>query len=602
MFFSFSGQAGSKGSSFPKNAASSQDQSENASFERGLSREDVGSTSEEPVHSETSIPVSLQGERAPSFFLDSEMARRIREREWADTPLGPIEDWPAALRGAVDLMLGAGEAISIYWGPNHILLYNDAWRAFIGEKHPEALGRPGREVFPELWEAIRPKFDHVLSGKGAAFEREQRLPLRRDGDLEDAWFDYSFNPIPVADGSVGGVFNIGTEVTERVEAAEALRESEEFHRLAAEAGNMGTWSVDLETGSAVLSPRMAELMGYAPDEYEAAPSQPEPGHWQQMVPREAWMASVHPDDRAMLDRAIAAARYREGPLDLEFRVRHEGGVRWLYAKGKVRSNGPGQGPRLRGVSVDITRRRELEEALVGATEQVRRDIGRELHDVLSSDLAALAMRADNLVYKLSAADPSSQDAASTEDAPAGEGRLAGIGEAITEIAEGIRSAAKQARNLSHVLMPAALQEEHLAAALEHLCREQGELGTPAPVFEGDRDEPLPKSKETAMHLYRIAREALTNAQRHADADHIWVRLHREEDDLVLTVRDDGKGISEETGAQEITSKEADLQEGIGLRTMAHRADLIGATLAVEPGTDGGSVVRCALPRSKAEAE
>jgi signal transduction histidine kinase len=514
------------------------------------------------------------------------MAERIRKFEWGKTPLGPIEDWPFELGSAVNIMLGAAEAISIYWGPNHILLYNDAWREFIGERHPEALGQPAPEIFPEIWETIGPKFADVLDGSGAAFEREQRLPLRRGGELVDTWFDYSFNPIPMADGSIGGIFNIGTEVTDQIEAEAALRESEEFHRLAAEAGNVGTWSVDLETGSAVLSSRMAELMGYAPDDHEAAPSQPEPGHWQQRVPREAWMASVHPDDRATLNRSIAAAQDRGEPFDLEFRVQHGDETRWLYAMGRVKGKGPGQGPRLRGASVDITRRRELEEALVGASETVRRNIGRELHDVLSSDLAALAIRTDNLAHRLREGDVSSRET-SSEMSLSEE-----MGAALDEIAEGVRAAANQARNLSHVLMPATLQKEPLAVALENLCREQAELGTPGPTFEGDRKEPLPKSKETAMHLYRIAREAIANAQRHAGAEHIWVRLRRENDRLVLTVRDDGEGLPRETGSR----------NGIGLRTMGHRADLIGATLRIESAEDGGTRVQCALPLSEAESE
>ena len=510
------------------------------------------------------------------------MAHRIREFEWAQTPLGPIEEWPPELGTAVDIMLGAGEAISIYWGQNHILLYNDAWRAFIGEKHPEALGRPGRDIFPELWDTIGPKFEDVLAGSGAVLEYEQRLPLEREGHLEVTWFDYSFNPIPMADGSVGGVFNIGTEVTDRIEAEEALRQSEAFHRLAAEAGKMGTWSVDLQTGDAAVSARMAELMGYAPGEHKAAPTQQ--AHWQQMVPQEAWMASVHPDDRGALEQAIVAAREDEQPFELEFRVQHEDETRRLYAKGEVSDDGPNGARRLRGASVDITKRRELEEALVGATETVRRDIGRELHDVLSSDLAALAIKADNLARRLRQADASSGLAENV--------RPAKTEQTLEEIAEGVRSAAKQARNLSHVLMPPELQEDHLAAALEHLCYEQARLGTPAPTFEGDRDEPRPGCKETATHLYRIAQEAITNAQRHAEAEHIWVRLRREQDRLVLTVRDDGEGVR----------KKADAQKGIGLRTMEHRADLIGATLQVEPVEEGGTLVRCALPLSKTGSE
>jgi signal transduction histidine kinase len=273
-------------------------------------------------------------------------------------------------------------------------------------------------------------------------------------------------------------------------------------------------------------------------------------------------------------------------MDLEFRVQDDGEIRWLYAKGEVPPDGPGEGPRLRGASVEITQRRKLEEALVGASEAVRRNIGRELHDVLSSDLAALGIQADNLACKLR------QASLSSEERPADDSGLDEMIDALGKIADGVREAAKQARNLSHGLMPAALQEGHLATALEHLCREQAELGTPPPTFEGDSDEPLPHSQETAMHLYRIAREAITNAQRHAEADHIRVRLCRKEDQLALTIQDDGIGLTE-------TESE---DGGIGLRTMEHRADLIGASFSIESSPEDGTSVRCLLPLSRATGE
>jgi GAF domain-containing protein/predicted DNA binding protein len=120
--------------------------------------------------------------------------------------------------------VAASEAVAVYWGPDLVLLYNDAWRTFINDKHPDALGRPGREVFPELWDVVGPKLAAVLAGEGAEVDRGRRLPLDRGAGVEDAWFDYSFNPIPVADGSIGGVFNVGVDVTERRRAEAALRE------------------------------------------------------------------------------------------------------------------------------------------------------------------------------------------------------------------------------------------------------------------------------------------------------------------------------------------------------------------------------------------
>src|SRR3712207_5017072 len=92
-----------------------------------------------------------------------EMGTLIRALDWTQTPLGPIEDWPQSLRWALAFCLGSRSAIGIYWGPDLALLYNDAWRELIGDKHPSALGRPAREVFPEIWGTIGPMFDRVLS-------------------------------------------------------------------------------------------------------------------------------------------------------------------------------------------------------------------------------------------------------------------------------------------------------------------------------------------------------------------------------------------------------------------------------------------------------
>ena len=72
----------------------------------------------------------------------------MRARDWAATPLGPVKDWPQSLRTSVSICLNSRFAILIWWGPELVMLYNDAYREIIGSKHPAALGEPGREVFP----------------------------------------------------------------------------------------------------------------------------------------------------------------------------------------------------------------------------------------------------------------------------------------------------------------------------------------------------------------------------------------------------------------------------------------------------------------------
>jgi len=145
----------------------------------------------------------------PGFLAGGgEMGALMRAHDWSATPLGPAADWPQPLRSAASIMLGATSPMGIYWGADLVLFYNDPWRELIGDKHPHAMGRPAREAFPEIWNTIGPVFAGVMAGAGGSEAREQLLPLDRCGRVGDAWFDYSFSPIPLEDGTVGGVLNL----------------------------------------------------------------------------------------------------------------------------------------------------------------------------------------------------------------------------------------------------------------------------------------------------------------------------------------------------------------------------------------------------------
>ena len=87
-----------------------------------------------------------------------EMGQLIRGYDWSQTSLGPIESWPQSLRSAVSILLPSKAQIAMFWGPDLITLYNDAYRPVLGKKHPAALGVPVREVWSELWEAGLRKF------------------------------------------------------------------------------------------------------------------------------------------------------------------------------------------------------------------------------------------------------------------------------------------------------------------------------------------------------------------------------------------------------------------------------------------------------------
>ena len=85
-----------------------------------------------------------------------EMAERIRAHDWASTPLGSPQGWPQSLRTALSICLNSNFPTAVYWGPQLILLYNDAWSAIPGPRHPGALGKPAREAWADVWSIVGP--------------------------------------------------------------------------------------------------------------------------------------------------------------------------------------------------------------------------------------------------------------------------------------------------------------------------------------------------------------------------------------------------------------------------------------------------------------
>eukprot|EP01037_Dinobryon_pediforme_P008863 gene8863-8952_t len=169
-----------------------------------------------------------------------EMGALMREHDWAATPLGPPGTWPQSLRTVIRLLLNTRHPMFVFWGPEHICFYNDAYSLSIGpERHPVALGRPGREVWSEIWHVIGPQIDLVMSGGGATWHENQLLPITRHGRVEDVYWTYSYSPIDDEDAEtgVGGVLVVVTETTAQVlvgkrQASEAAARTAERDRLA----------------------------------------------------------------------------------------------------------------------------------------------------------------------------------------------------------------------------------------------------------------------------------------------------------------------------------------------------------------------------------
>jgi signal transduction histidine kinase/DNA-binding response OmpR family regulator len=145
-----------------------------------------------------------------------EMGALTREFDWSTTSLGPAEGWPQSLKTAVSIMLGCQYPLLIWWGPDLIHFYNDAYVPVLGKRHPGALGRPAAQVWSEAWPLVGPQADAVMQEGRSYWNEELLIVMTRNGFPEEVFMTFSYGPIVDDDGRVGGVFCACTEETPRV--------------------------------------------------------------------------------------------------------------------------------------------------------------------------------------------------------------------------------------------------------------------------------------------------------------------------------------------------------------------------------------------------
>ncbi|HYK57050.1 MAG TPA: PAS domain-containing protein, partial [Flavisolibacter sp.] len=155
-----------------------------------------------------------------------EMGELIRSKDWSTTTLGTPQSWPQSLRTAVSILLHSQFPMFVWWGPQMITIYNDAYRLIMGEKHPQGLGEAGPLVWSEIWDVVGPLADQVMNEGVSNWNEDQLLYINRRGYIEESYFTFSYSPVLDESGKVGGVFCACTETTEKVLATRRIRESE----------------------------------------------------------------------------------------------------------------------------------------------------------------------------------------------------------------------------------------------------------------------------------------------------------------------------------------------------------------------------------------
>ncbi len=210
-----------------------------------------------------------------SFWQGSgEMGELTRNYNWNETRLGSPQHWPQSLRTTLSIILHSRFPMFLFWGPEHICFYNDAYRPSLGNngKHPHALGKPGAEVWPEIWPVIKPLIDQVLAGGEASWSEDQLIPIFRNGQVENVYWTFSYSPVHDESGLPAGVFVTCTETTRMVQMVRELRVSQQrFENLIREA----TMGIIILTGEemqvAVVNEMYGKLINHTPEELLGKP-------------------------------------------------------------------------------------------------------------------------------------------------------------------------------------------------------------------------------------------------------------------------------------------------------------------------------------------
>jgi signal transduction histidine kinase/ActR/RegA family two-component response regulator len=153
-----------------------------------------------------------------------EMGVRTRAFDWARTPVGPPERWPTSLSAIVSALLSSRHPMFLWWGPDLVQFYNDGYRPSLGaDRHPDALGARGREFWAEIWPAIGPQIEAVMTRGESTWNEDHLVPIFRNGRLEEVYWTYGYSPVRDDDGTIGGTLVVVQEQTRRILGERRLR-------------------------------------------------------------------------------------------------------------------------------------------------------------------------------------------------------------------------------------------------------------------------------------------------------------------------------------------------------------------------------------------
>ena len=436
-----------------------------------------------------------------------------------------------------------------------ITSWNAGAERIFGFSESEALGRPITILIPpDLIE--EESLLMIRLNAGDRIEHFETERLTKSGSLVDV--SLTISPVKDAAGRIVAFSETARDITERKRAQQVLRESEERFRLIANNAPVMIWMSSTD--------KLCDFFNYGWLDFTGRSLEQELG--------EGWVSGVHPDDLKRCLDVYSSSFDARSDFEMEYRLRRfDGEYRWIVDFGVPRFDTGGRFCGYIGSCVDITDRKASEESLhelsgrlIGAQEQERSRIARELHDDFSQRLALLSINLGQLWKKLPESDVEER------------ARVMEILNRTKEISTDIHS-------LSHQLHSSKLEHVGLVPALNGLCSEISEKYD-VRVQLRDAGTPPVIPKDVALCLFRVAQEALANVVKHSEASNVRLVLDSNSNGITLRITDDGKGF-------DLAS--ANPKAGIGLVGMRERLRLVKGKLQVRSEPTKGTEIVAEIP-------
>ena len=272
------------------------------------------------------MPVDISPNNISFLKSGGEMGELIRAKDWSKTSLKNPETWPQSLRTTLSIILNSKFPMFLFWGPELICFYNDAYRPSLGidGKHPAMLGEKAQNYWKEIWNDIKPLIDSVLAGGEANWSEDQLLPIYRNGAMEDVYWTFSYSAVNDETGMPAGVFVTCSETTKKVIALKTLQEREEELEFTIDAAELASWSIYTSTNTFIANNRLKEWYGFNnEDEFNVDDALARIDEEDRQKVMDAMAAALDPDKKATFQIIHSI----NNPLTKEKRI--------ILAKGRV---------------------------------------------------------------------------------------------------------------------------------------------------------------------------------------------------------------------------------------------------------------------------